>query len=133
VQVFLRSNGIGAESFDECTNETKSYHQYFYGGRVNDRSKRHSCAAVAYIDGATIRLKVSCRTDAGRLDEQVPYGLAVTLEIAEALNVPIYPEVAERINLLRASIPTIRVEAARPLSPMKKASKGQTCRFCLSS
>ena len=41
--------------------------------------------AVAFIDGATIRLKVNCRADAGRLDERVPYGLAVTLEAAEAL------------------------------------------------
>src|SRR5581483_10520765 len=37
-------------------------------------------AAVAYVDGATIRLKVNCRADAGRLDDRVPYGLAVTLE-----------------------------------------------------
>lgn len=55
--------------------------------------------AVAFIDGATIRLKVNCRADAGRLDERVPYGLAVTLEAAEALRVPVYQEVAERINL----------------------------------
>jgi hypothetical protein len=55
--------------------------------------------AVAFIDGATIRLKVNCRADAGRLDERAPYGLAVTLEAAEALRVPVYQEVAERINL----------------------------------
>jgi hypothetical protein len=55
--------------------------------------------AVAFIDGATIRLKVNCRADAGRLDERVPYGLAVTLEAAQALRIPIYQEVAERINL----------------------------------
>ena len=56
-------------------------------------------AAVAYVDGATVRLKVNCRADAGRLDDRIPYALAVTLEAAEDLRVPIYQEVAERISL----------------------------------
>jgi Subtilase family len=56
-------------------------------------------AAVAYIDGAAIRLKVNCRADAGRLDDRIPYALAVTLEAEENLRVPVYQEVAERINL----------------------------------
>jgi hypothetical protein len=56
-------------------------------------------SAVAYIDGATVRLKVNCRTDAGRLDDRIPYGIAVTLETADNLRVPVYQEVAERINL----------------------------------
>jgi Subtilase family len=56
-------------------------------------------AAVAYVDGATIRLKVNCRADAGRLDERIPYALVVTLEAGENLRIPVYQEVAERINL----------------------------------
>lgn len=56
-------------------------------------------AAVAYIDGATMRLKVNCRSDAGRLDDRIPYALVVTLETAENLRVPVYQEVAERINV----------------------------------
>ncbi len=56
-------------------------------------------AVVAYIDGAAVRLKVNCRADAGRLDDPIPYALAVTLEAGEDLGVPIYQEVAERINL----------------------------------
>lgn len=56
-------------------------------------------AAVAYVDGASIRLKVNCRADAGRLDDRIPYALAVTLEAGEDLRVPVYQEVAERINL----------------------------------
>jgi hypothetical protein len=56
-------------------------------------------AAVAYVDGAAIRLKVNCRADAGRLDDRIPYALAVTLEAGEDLRVPVYQEVAERINL----------------------------------
>jgi hypothetical protein len=56
-------------------------------------------AAVAYVDGAAIRLKVNCRADAGRLDDRIPYALAVTLEAGENPRVPVYQEVAERINL----------------------------------
>jgi hypothetical protein len=56
-------------------------------------------AAVAYVDGATIKLKVNCRADAGKLDDQIPYALVVTLETAENLRIPVYQEVAERITL----------------------------------
>lgn len=56
-------------------------------------------SAVAYLDGATVRIKVNCRADAGRLDEEIPYAIAVTLEAADELRVPVYLEVAERIAL----------------------------------
>jgi hypothetical protein len=56
-------------------------------------------SAVAFIDGAVIRLQVNCRADAGRLEDRIPYGLAVTLEASEILRVPVYQEVAERIAL----------------------------------
>jgi hypothetical protein len=56
-------------------------------------------AAVAYVDGANVRIKVNCRTDAGRLEERIPYALAVTLETEENLRVPVYTEVAERIGI----------------------------------
>jgi hypothetical protein len=57
-------------------------------------------AAVAYIDGDNVRIKVNCRADAGRLDERIPYALAVTLETAESLRVPVYAEVAQRIGVI---------------------------------
>jgi hypothetical protein len=56
-------------------------------------------AAVAYVDGSSAMIKVNCRADAGRLDDRVPYAIAVTLEAANDLRVPIYQEVADRINL----------------------------------
>jgi hypothetical protein len=55
--------------------------------------------AVAYVDGQMLRVKVNCRADAGSLVERVPYALAVTLETAEALRIPVYQEVAERVRL----------------------------------
>ena len=56
-------------------------------------------SAVAYVDGGVAEIKVNCRADAGRLDDAVPYAIAVTLEVAETLRVPVYAEVAERIGL----------------------------------
>jgi hypothetical protein len=56
-------------------------------------------AAVAFVDGASVRIKVNCRADAGRMDDRIPYALAVTLETAENLRVPVYAEVAERIGV----------------------------------
>jgi len=54
--------------------------------------------AVAYTDGTFIDIKINCRADAGRLQDEVPYGLAVTLAVKEGLNLPIYQEVRERIR-----------------------------------
>jgi hypothetical protein len=41
---------------------------------------------------------VSCRADAGELDEEVPYALVTTLEVAEEVGVIIYDEVRTRIQ-----------------------------------
>ncbi len=55
--------------------------------------------AVAIQEGDSLTVKVSCRSDAGAIVEPVRYGLAVTLEVAESLllPIPIYEEVRERI------------------------------------
>jgi hypothetical protein len=54
--------------------------------------------AVPIADNAELPIRVNCREDAGRLTEEVPYALAVTLEIAPELNVSIYDEIRERIR-----------------------------------
>lgn len=43
-------------------------------------------------------LIIRCDADAGILDEKIPYGLAVTLEVAEKENIDLYQEVKERIR-----------------------------------
>ncbi len=53
--------------------------------------------AVVFQDGETIRLKVNCRAVGGRITEPVQYGLAVTLEVAEGIDIPIYQEVRDRL------------------------------------
>jgi hypothetical protein len=54
---------------------------------------------VSYQDGNYLPIAVICREDAKSLDEEVPYGLAVTLETAEDIDLPIYEEIKERIRV----------------------------------
>lgn len=55
--------------------------------------------AEPFQDGDAITLKVSCRADAGDIVEPVRYGLAVTLEVAEGVSLPIYQEVRDRLRV----------------------------------
>lgn len=45
-----------------------------------------------------LEIKVNCKEDAAGLVEKIPYGLAVTLEVAEGTAIPIYNEVQTRIR-----------------------------------
>ncbi len=65
--------------------------------------------AVAFDDGDNIAIKVNCRADAGDITEPIRYGLAVTLELAEDISVPlvsfpIYQEVRDRLAV-RVPVP----------------------------
>lgn len=63
--------------------------------------------AVDYQDGDDLVVKVSCRNDAGEILDPVRFGLAVTLEVAEAVlfPIPIYEEVRDRIAVrVRADV-----------------------------
>jgi hypothetical protein len=55
-------------------------------------------SSAAFADGDTLDVRVNCRADAGELEEDIPYALAVTLEVAPTVNVLIYDEVAARIR-----------------------------------
>ncbi len=56
-------------------------------------------SAVAFQDGETITIKVNCRADAGDIPDPIRYGLAVTLEVAEGIDIPIYQEVRDRLAI----------------------------------
>lgn len=61
--------------------------------------------AAAFVDGDEIVIHVSCREDAAVLADAVPYALAITLEVDDAIGVDIYTEVRERVqNKLRVSV-----------------------------
>ena len=60
--------------------------------------------AAAFVDGDEIVIHVSCREDAAVLADAVPYALAVTIEVDDAIGVDIYTEVRERVqNKLRVA------------------------------
>ena len=55
-------------------------------------------SATAFVDGATLSITVNCKENAGKLIEQIPYALAVTLEIADPIGPAIYNEIRDRIR-----------------------------------
>lgn len=61
-------------------------------------------AAFPIIDGEKLKIQVNCREFAGKIIDPVKYGLAVTLEIAEGVDIPIYDEIMTRIA------PAIRIQ-----------------------
>jgi len=51
-----------------------------------------------FEDGEYISIKVTCKEDAGVLENSIHFGIAVTLEVAEESELPIYQEVSARIR-----------------------------------
>lgn len=67
-------------------------------GTVQHEVLEGSKQIAAFQDGDSISLHISCKKDAtARLDEAIPYGLAVTLEVAEGAQIPIYNQLRERL------------------------------------
>lgn len=62
--------------------------------------------AEPFIDGDAIEIKVNCREDAGKIQNPVAYGLAVSLEVAEGLDIAVYNEMRTRIA------PAIQIQQA---------------------
>jgi hypothetical protein len=55
-------------------------------------------SAVAFLDGGLLRLRVSCRAQAGVLDDPVPFALAVSLETAVGSGIAVYDEVRAAVQ-----------------------------------
>jgi hypothetical protein len=58
-------------------------------------------------DGDSFSIQVNCREDAKKIASPIPYGLVVSLEVAEGLNIPIYNEIRTRIA------PAIQIQPAK--------------------
>lgn len=57
---------------------------------------------ATFKEGDSVVVKVQCGEDAGVLDTNIQYALAVTLEDAEGVSTTLYQEVQERINVVGA-------------------------------
>ena len=55
--------------------------------------------AVLFQDRENIVIKINCRSDAAGIQDPIRYGLAVTLEVAEGIDIPIYQEIRERLAI----------------------------------
>lgn len=65
--------------------------------------------AIPITDDANLTIKVNCRKDATKIQQPVAYGLAVTLKVAEGVDIAIYEEIRTRI----ASVVEIRAREGR--------------------
>lgn len=65
-------------------------HEIFEGERV-----------AAFLDGDFLTIKVNCKEDASGLKagEDIAYSIVVTLEVSEGVNIPIFTEVRDRIQI----------------------------------
>lgn len=53
--------------------------------------------AVPISDGDSLQIKVNCKKEAGKIINAVPYGLVVSFEVAEGIDIPIYKEIRTRV------------------------------------
>jgi hypothetical protein len=53
---------------------------------------------VAFSEDKSLEITVSCKSDAGRLREGIPYAFAATLEVAEPLGVSIFEQIRNRVR-----------------------------------
>lgn len=53
--------------------------------------------ASVYLDGDCLTIPVACRKDAGEFVDDIPFGLAVTLEVLNEVDINIYNEIRDRI------------------------------------
>ena len=83
-------------------------HRQVSRGTVQHEVVEGTRPIAAYQDGDSIRLYIICKSDATEsLDVAIPYGLAVTLEVAEDTQIPIYEQLRTRLQ------PQVAVDAAR--------------------
>lgn len=72
-------------------------HNQVLRGTVQHEVLEGASVIGAYQDGETLRIRVVCKKDAtSRLDDVIPYALAVSLEVKE--DVPIYEQVRAKIK-----------------------------------
>ncbi len=50
------------------------------------------------MDGDNLEIQVSCRADAGALEDPIPYALVTSLEVTADIGVPVYAEVREGVH-----------------------------------
>lgn len=74
-------------------------HNQVLRGTVQHEVLEGSDAIAAYQDGDNLLIRVICNKDAtNALDDLIPYGLAVTLEVKEDVQIPVYQQIKQPIK-----------------------------------
>lgn len=74
-------------------------HNQVLRGTVQHEVLEGTNQIAAFQDGDSISLHIACKKDAtARLDDAIPYGLAVTLEVAEGIQIPIYEQLRTQLQ-----------------------------------
>ncbi len=88
--------------FDPPSDKLQIIRQQADGRAVRRGTVQHEILegdrAAVFVDGDKLLIKVNCREAAKPLTQSVPYGLAVSLEVAEGIEIPIYNEILTRIR-----------------------------------
>ena len=79
-------NVKGIDSDSNATRRGTVQHEIFEGE-----------TAATISDDDFLRIKVNCRKDARKISSSISYGLIVSLEVAEGVDLPIYNEIRTRI------------------------------------
>jgi hypothetical protein len=58
-------------------------------------------SAAPFVDQGNLVFNVGCKATAGELDADIPYGVAVSIEVGQDVAVPVYEEI---VNRLRAAV-----------------------------
>ena len=86
----VKADGFGVSKADldaDTARRGTVEHRVFEGTKVR-----------GYAEGDVLAVTVNCRDGAGTCTDDIPYALAVTLEVAEGVGLPIYEQVSERIR-----------------------------------
>jgi len=67
---------------------------------------REGDRAGAVSEDAEALIRVNCRAVAGALEEPVPYALACSLEVGESVEIPVYEEIRQRLQVRVRAAPS---------------------------
>lgn len=102
---WLREARLAVQPFDKWgatdlkLKRVDSDHNQVLRGTVQHEVLIGERQIAAYMEDGHIQLRITCRPEATeKLDEVIPYGLAVTLEVADGINIPIYEQIRARIK-----------------------------------
>lgn len=74
-------------------------HNQVNRGTIQHEVLEGNSEIAAFQDGENIILHITCKADAtNSLDEVIPYGLAVTLEVEEGIDIPVYQQLRALIR-----------------------------------